>query len=213
MATYGRYQKAEVGEVLITEGERAGSLLCGGGRQARDHAPWPAGHEVPLSVAEVGECLGEVSLLDPSATSVRSRSSKACHVVEHEPGRFCGSYLSEHAGGSSALLMGMASCLSHRLRQANKLIAKHRVVPVEILPAGRERAITAENTPVQVGFFDRLKKSMGSGRQEGQDLDRDQIIAAGGGVRLALCTSVRAPKPGDRASFDCSPVMTADWGL
>jgi hypothetical protein len=33
--------------------------------------------------------------------------------------------------------------------------------PVEILPAGRERAITADNTPMQVGFFDRLKKSFG----------------------------------------------------
>ena len=69
-------------------------------------------------------------------------------------------YLSEHTGGAGALLMGMASCLSKRLRQANQLIAKHHVLPVETLPQGRERAITAGNTPVQIGFFDRLKKRL-----------------------------------------------------
>jgi hypothetical protein len=58
--------------------------------------------------------------------------------------------------------MGMASCLSKRLRQANQLIAKHHMLPVETLPQGRERAITASNTPVQIGFFDRLKKRLGA---------------------------------------------------
>ena len=40
------------------------------------------------------------------------------------------------------------------------MIAKHHVLPVETLPQGRERAITAGNTPVQIGFFDRLKKKL-----------------------------------------------------
>ena len=161
MATYGRYQKSEVGEVLIKEGDVQDRFyVVVEGKLAI--SAMASGNEVPLSVAEVGECLGEVSLLDPGAASatVKVIESATLWSMDLEDLR---RYLSEHAGGGGALLMGMASCLSHRLRQANKLIAKHRVVPVEILPAGRERAITAENTPVQVGFFDRLKKSMGSG--------------------------------------------------
>jgi hypothetical protein len=61
--------------------------------------------------------------------------------------------------------MGMASCLSKRLRQTNQLIARHHMVPVETLPKGRERAITADNTPVHIGFFDRLKKTLGTERK------------------------------------------------
>jgi hypothetical protein len=70
------------------------------------------------------------------------------------------SYLSEHAGGAGALLMGMATCLSKRLRQTNKLIAQHHIKPVETLPEGRERAITASSTLVQLGFFDRLTQKI-----------------------------------------------------
>ena len=160
MATYGRYEKLAPGKVIIKEGDpqdRFYVVVTG----KLTITAMASGKEVPLSTAEVGECLGEVSLLEPGAASAT--------VTVIEPSTLWSmnlddlrAYLSEHAGGGGALLMGMASCLSTRLRQANQLIAKNRVVPAETLPAGRERAITAENTPVQVGFFDRLKKSMGA---------------------------------------------------
>jgi CRP-like cAMP-binding protein len=159
MAAYGRYEKFSPGDVLIKEGDpqdRFYVVVAG----KLGISVLVSGKEVPLSVAEVGECLGEVSLLDPGAASanVKVLEPSTLWSMNLDDLR---TYLSEHAGGGGALLMGMASCLSQRLRQANQLIAKHQVVPVESLPAGRERAITAENTPVQVGFFDRLKKSMG----------------------------------------------------
>jgi hypothetical protein len=47
------------------------------------------------------------------------------------------------------------------MRHANALISRHHIRPVETLPAGRDRAITAENTPMPISFFDRLKKSLG----------------------------------------------------
>ena len=58
------------------------------------------------------------------------------------------------------MLLGMATCLCQRMRHANALIISHHKKPVETLPVGRERAITAENTPMQIGFFDRLKQSL-----------------------------------------------------
>ena len=74
-------------------------------------------------------------------------------------------YLAEHLGGGGALLMGMAQCLSRRIRQANHLISQHHTVPVEPLPHGQARAITADNTPVNLGFFEKLKWSLGGERK------------------------------------------------
>jgi CRP-like cAMP-binding protein len=163
MATYGRYDKVPAGTVIIREGDAQDRFyVVVGGKLAI--SAMASGQEVPLNVAEVGECLGEVSLLEPGPASATVKVTEPAVLWSMNLGDLR-SYLTEHAGGGGALLMGMASCLSQRLRMANQLIAKHRVVPVETLPAGRERAITAENTPVQVGFFDRLKKSMGGERK------------------------------------------------
>jgi len=164
LASFGQYDRFAIGQVIITEGtEQDRFYVVVQGKLAI--TALASGKEVPLSTAEAGECLGEVSLLEPgpASASVKVTDDAVLWSMNLENLR---DYLSEHAGGGGALLMGMASCLSARLRQANLLIARHRVTPVEILPRGRERPITADNTPVQVGFFDRLKKSIGSGEKK-----------------------------------------------
>lgn len=164
LASFGHYQQFAPGTVIIKEGDPQDRFyVVVTGKLAI--TAFAGGREVPLSTAEVGECLGEVSLLEPGPASATVR------VMEHATLWSMNmddlrAYLSEHAGGGGALLMGMASCLSQRLRQTNQLIGKHHVIPVETLPRGRERAITVENTPVQIGFFDRLKKSLGPGEQK-----------------------------------------------
>ena len=159
LASYGQYQQLQPETVIITEGEPQDRFyIVVSGKLAITVTA--SGKEVPLSIAEAGECLGEVSLLEPGPASANVKVTELATLwsMNLEDLR---NYLTEHAGGGGALLMGMASCLSQRLRQANQLISQNRVNPIEILPHGRERAITAENTPVQIGFFDRLKKSMG----------------------------------------------------
>lgn len=159
LASFGRYDRFDVGTKIIEEGtEQDRFFVVVQGKLAI--SALASGKEVPLNVAEAGECLGEVSLLEPGPASASVKVVEAATLWSMNMENLR-AYLSEHAGGGGALLMGMASCLSARLRQANLLIAKHQVTPVEILPRGRERAITADNTPVQVGFFDRLKKSIG----------------------------------------------------
>ncbi|MCE0496527.1 MAG: cyclic nucleotide-binding domain-containing protein [Methylacidiphilales bacterium] len=158
LAPYGRYQQLPAGTMLITEGEPQDCFyVVVSGRL--DISAFVAGKNVPLSIAEAGECLGEVSVLDPGSASanVQVREDAVLWSMNLENLRV---YLSEHIGGGGALLMGMAQCLSRRIRQANLLISRHHTVPVEPLPRGQSRAITAENTPVNLGFFDRLKKSM-----------------------------------------------------
>ena len=158
LAAFGRYQQFTPDTVIIQEGDLQDRFfVVVTGKLAI--TAFSGGREVPLSMAEAGECLGEVSLLEPgpASASVKVLEHATLWSMNMDDLR---AYLSEHAGGGGALLMGMASCLSQRLRQTNQLIVKHHMAPVETLPAGRERAITADNTPVHLGFFDRLKKTI-----------------------------------------------------
>jgi CRP-like cAMP-binding protein len=158
LSSYGRYHRLPAGTGLIREGERQDRfyVVVTGLLAVSAHA---RNMEMPLSEARAGECLGEVSLLEPGPASASVRVVEDATLWSMDIGDLR-VYLSEHAGGAGALLMGMATCLSRRLRQANQLIAQNRVMPVETLPQGRERAITASNAPVQIGFFDRLKQTM-----------------------------------------------------
>ena len=158
LARYGKYEAFPAGTLIIRESAAQdrfyvvveGELAV----TARSGAK-----ETALSTAHAGECLGEVSLLDPgpASASVRVIKDATLWSMDITDLRV---YLQDHAGGAGAFLMGIASCLSGRLRQANELIRKHHALPVETLPPGRERAITASNAPVQIGFFDRIKKSI-----------------------------------------------------
>jgi len=160
LAGFGRYDHFATGAEIMHEGKKqdrfyvvvAGELAVSVKKGAK---------ELPLSVAKAGECLGEVSLLEPGPASATVRVTQDAMLWSMDINDLR-AYLLEHTGGAGALLMGMANCLSSRLRQANLLIAKHHVVPVETLPQGHERAITADNTPVQIGLFDRIKKTLGS---------------------------------------------------
>jgi CRP-like cAMP-binding protein len=158
LAGYGRYHQVLAGTRLITEGawqDRFYVVVSG----VLTITARAGGKDVQLSTAEAGECLGEVNLLEPgpSASSVRVKQDATLWSMNVEDLR---KYIAQHPGGGGALLLGMACCMSKRLRQANQLIRQHHVTPLETLPQGRERAITASNAPVQLGFFDRLKKSL-----------------------------------------------------
>lgn len=159
LSHYGRYDRFEAGTELISEGKNqdrfyvvvSGELSVTTTKARKD---------VALSVAKAGECLGEVSLLEPGPASATVRVTEPA-VLWSMDIHDLRVYILDHVGGAGALLMGMASCLSTRLREANELIKKHHKLPVETLPAGHERAITAENSVVQIGLFDRLKKKVG----------------------------------------------------
>jgi len=158
LALFGRYHRLPAGVDLMREGDvqdRFYVLVTG----ELSVSARSGGKETFLSTVQPGECLGEVSLLEPGPASATVRVEKDAMLWSMDINELR-AYLYEHIGGAGTLLMGMAECLSHRLRQANQLIAKHHMLPVETLPEGRERAITASNTPVQLGFFDRIKKSL-----------------------------------------------------
>ena len=160
LAPYGKYHFFNTGDEVIREGQPQDSLyiiVVG----SMSISALVDGKEVLLNEAASGECLGEVGMLSPGAATASARALERTTLWSMDIEAFR-KYMSEHVGGAGALLLGMTSCLCLRVRHANALITKHHRKPVEILPAGRERAITADNTPMQLGFFDRLKKSLGA---------------------------------------------------
>ncbi len=158
LAPFGKYHFFNAGDEVIREGQMQDCIyIVVQGRLSI--SALVDGKEVPLNETLAGECLGEISMLSPgpATASVRALEKTTLWSMNIDDFR---TYLAEHVGGAGILLMGMASCLSLRLRHANTLISKHDMKPVEMLPEGRERAITADNAPMQVGFFDWLKKSL-----------------------------------------------------
>jgi CRP-like cAMP-binding protein len=158
LASYGKYEEFAAGAELVREGAMqdrlyvvvTGRLALTARRGTKDLA---------LSEAHAGECLGEASLLEPhpAAATIRVKEDAVLWSLDSTGLRI---FISDHPGGSGAFLMGMAGVLSARLRDANHRICRHHMMPVETLPAGRERAITATNAPIQPGFFERIKKTM-----------------------------------------------------
>jgi CRP-like cAMP-binding protein len=159
LAPFGKYHHYNSGDEVIQEGRRQDCLyIVVLGRLSI--SALVDGKEVLLNETSPGECLGEIGMLSPGPATASVRALEKTTLWSMNIDNFR-TYMEQHVGGAGALLLGIASCLCLRVRHANALICAHNMRPVEILPAGRERAITADNTPMQVGFFDRLKKSFG----------------------------------------------------
>jgi CRP-like cAMP-binding protein len=160
LATFGEYHRAPSGTEIIREGDLQNRfyVVISGELAISAHC---GGRDVALSTALPGECLGELSLLEPGAASASIRVTRDAVLwsMDIEDLR---AYILDDTGDAGILLMGMASCLSYRLRKANALIGQHHVVPLEMPPGCREKAISADDTPVQLGFFRRLKKAVGA---------------------------------------------------
>jgi CRP-like cAMP-binding protein len=158
LCAYGAFESYPAAQEVIRQGARQEKLyVVVEGRLAVTVRR--GAQEVQVSEAHAGECLGEVSLLEPGAASatVRTLETSVLWSLDTTGLRI---FMGDHPGGAGAFLMGMASCLSARLREANRRICQHHMLPVETLPAGRERAITASNAPIQPGFFERLKQTI-----------------------------------------------------
>ena len=158
LSGYGRCHRLSAGAEIMREGEVQDRFYIVVSGEAGISAQI-GGREVMLNTAVSGDCIGELNLLEPGPASATVRVAKDATLWSMDAEQLR-TYLFEHTGGAGALLMGMAHCLSKRIRAANQLIAQNHHCPLETLPAGRERAITAGNTPVQLGFFERLRKSL-----------------------------------------------------
>ena len=158
LSGYGKYESFAAGRELIREGapqDRLYVVVTGRLAITARHGA----QEVAVSEAHAGECLGEASLLEPGPATATVRVVEDAVLWSLDVAGLR-TFIGDHSGGGGAFLMGVASCLSARLREANLRICEHHMMPVETLPPGRERAITASNAPIQPGFFERIKQTM-----------------------------------------------------
>jgi CRP/FNR family cyclic AMP-dependent transcriptional regulator len=159
LASFGQYHRLPAETEIIREGERQDRFYVVVTGELEVSA-FRSGKNVRLSVARKGECLGEVSLLEPGPASATIRVTKDATLWSMDMAELR-AYLMENTGDAGIMLMGMASCLSSRLRQADRMIAEHHVLPTRTLPrTGETQAISASNTPVHLSFFEKIKRKL-----------------------------------------------------
>ncbi len=164
LAAFGQHHRVPAGTEIIREGKLQNRfyVVISGELAISAHC---GGKDIQLSTAMPGECLGELSLLEPGPATASIRVTKDAVLWSMDIGELR-TYILNETTDAGILLMGMASCLSYRLCKANVLISQHHIVPLELPPGCREKAITADDTPVQLGFFDRLKKAVGADKDK-----------------------------------------------
>lgn len=151
---YGKYEKIADQELLIQEGAIQTRLyiLVEGSLQISGMS---SGKEIIYCKIEPGECLGEVCLFEEGTASATVRSigeSILWSLDIHELIK----YLSEHLGGGGALLMGIARCLSHRLRSANQQVSDSHHDEVKINFSDKTTPLRANAPQVEHSFLEKL---------------------------------------------------------
>jgi len=138
LVTYGYEVAAEQKQVLLREGVEsrtlymvlAGSFVITVGKN---------GEDVTLDTAGEGDCLGEISVLEPgpaSATVTSSGKSKLWAIDSNELQRF----LQDWPLAGCALILGIDTLLSRRLRKATSVIKVGEIVPTFLSVRSRNRA-------------------------------------------------------------------------
>lgn len=121
LSGYGEFRPVQAGQHLIEEGmTQTGLYFVISGKF---HATAiRGGHKVLLGAVEVGETIGEINLLDPSAASatVTAREFSQVWFIDSKN---LESYINEYPGPAAWLLIGVGKTIARRLRTVNEKIA------------------------------------------------------------------------------------------
>ncbi|MES2307766.1 MAG: cyclic nucleotide-binding domain-containing protein [Verrucomicrobiota bacterium] len=158
LAHYGKFEKFQPGETLIQEGDPQTRLyiVVQGSLQISGRA---SGKEIVYCQIEAGECLGEVCLFEAGNASATVQPTTECVLWSLDIHELI-QYLTEHLGGGGALLMGIARCLSHRLRSANQQIAKSHVQELQVTFSIKTAPLRVEAPTPSKTFLSRLSDKL-----------------------------------------------------
>ncbi len=100
-----------------------------------------SGRDVSLDTVEKGDCFGEVSLFQPDMASATVTSNDKGQVwfmdVDHLQ-----QFLLDWLHASCALILGINTILSRRLKRANSVIKANEIVPSFLSVRSRKRTET-----------------------------------------------------------------------
>lgn len=127
LAAYGRVVATEPEQVILREGEASRTLyvVLAGDFVITAGAP---GNEVRLDSVGEGDCLGEISVFEPGVASATVTSAEAGRLwsIDSESLQ---QFLRDWPYPGLALVLGINTLLSRRLRKATAVIKVNEIVP------------------------------------------------------------------------------------
>jgi CRP-like cAMP-binding protein len=128
LAAYGHVVATKPDEVIIREGELGRALyvvLAGNFTITTTGLP---GQTARLDSVGEGDCLGEISVFEPGLASATVTSADAGQLwcIEADPLQ---QFLREQPHAGLALILGINTLLSRRLRKATSVIRVNEIVP------------------------------------------------------------------------------------
>jgi CRP/FNR family cyclic AMP-dependent transcriptional regulator len=137
LAGYGRELATEPKQVLLKEGvdSRTLYIVLAGTFIVSVNS---AGGQSTLDTVGVGDCLGEISLFEPgaaSATATSAEKGKLWAIDSDALQRF----LQDYPLAGCALVLGINTLLSRRLRKATSVIKVGEIVPTFLSVRSRHR--------------------------------------------------------------------------
>jgi CRP-like cAMP-binding protein len=141
---YGSQLSTRAGQVIIREGEPQTSLyiVIAGLFNVTVH---PAAHDVLLDTVGAGDCFGEVSIFQPGPASAT--------VTSVQDGRlwYMGvanlqQYLFDYPYAGCAMILGINTILTRRLKRANSVIKTNEIVPSFLSVRSKRRMNNAQSS-------------------------------------------------------------------
>jgi len=139
MAAYGQVITTAPEQVILREGEASRTLyvVLEGTYVITVGKP---GQEVQLDSVGEGDCLGEISVFEPgvASASVASEDAGKLWCIESQPLQ---QFLKDLPFAGCALILGINTLLSRRLRKATSVIKINQIVPsfLSVRSANRAR--------------------------------------------------------------------------
>ena len=138
LATYGSVLPTTPGQVIVQEGE-PNTCLYVVLKGAFSVCAKVTGREVHLGDLGEGDCIGEVAIFQPGPASATVSSVDAGQLwymdVEHLQ-----QFLLDWPHSGCALVLGINTILSRRLKRANAVIRSNEIVPSFLSVRSRKRA-------------------------------------------------------------------------
>jgi CRP/FNR family cyclic AMP-dependent transcriptional regulator len=138
LATYGREIATEPKQILLTEGvdSRTLYMVLSGSFVITVKAE---GGSMTLDSVGAGDCLGEISLFEPGAASATVTSAEKGKLWAIDSEALQG-FLQDCPLAGCALILGIDTLLSRRLRKATSVIKIGQIVPSFLSVRSRNRA-------------------------------------------------------------------------
>lgn len=124
---YGTFGEYGPGEIIIQEGveqDRLYIVIAG----ELEVIIQQGGEEVVLGTISTGDCIGEISILEPGAATATVRV-KQTSILWHLDVTSLQSYFEQLPVAGGQFLLGVARLLGKRLRQADQAIVENKLLP------------------------------------------------------------------------------------